>query len=150
MTFQMKEIQATETYPLRHTVLRPNQDISTCNYPGDKDPTTFHIGAFKGEELIGIASYYQEKHPNFNEESQYKLRGMATSENYRGMNIGKELIIKAEEILRERQVDFWWCNAREIAFGFYTKLGLSKYGKMFEIDPIGPHKIMFKHLKRRG
>ena len=45
--------------------------------------------------------------------------------------------------MKERQVDLWWCNARLVAVGFYEKLGLSVYGDIFEIEPIGPHKLMF-------
>lgn len=147
MTIQIKNIHAKETYPLRHSVLRPLQDISTCAYPGDEDITTFHLGAFKEKELIGIASYYQEKHPDFDDQNQYRLRGMATSPNFRGMNIGKELILEAETILRAHQVDLWWCNARMVALGFYEKNGLSVHGEIFEIELIGPHKVMFKYLK---
>lgn len=146
MTVEIKEIEATETYLVRHSILRPHQDLATCVYPGDEEPTTFHLGAFKEDKLIGIASFYQEKNPDFLQESQYKLRGMATSPDYRGMNIGKKLIIEAEAILKERQVDLWWCNARMVAIGFYEKLGLSVHGEIFEIEPIGLHKVMFREL----
>lgn len=146
MTIDIKEIQAKETYQIRHQVLRPNQDISTCEYAGDDDATAFHLGAFKEGELIGIASYYKVSNPNFEGETQYQLRGMATMPDYRGMNIGKQLILAAESIMKERRADLWWCNARLVAIGFYEKLGLSVHGDIFEIEPIGPHKIMFKDL----
>ena len=146
MTIEIKEILAVATYPIRHIVLRPNQDISTCAFPGDEAASTFHLGAFKDGELIGIASYYRESSPVFEKESQYRLRGMATLPDYRGMNVGKQLIIAAEAIMKERQVDLWWCNARLVAVGFYEKLGLSVYGDIFEIEPIGPHKIMFRQF----
>ena len=146
MTIEIKEIQAVETYPIRHIVLRPNQDISTCEYPGDEAPSTFHLGAFKDGEVIGIASYYKESTPVFDKENQYRLRGMATLPDYRGLQIGKQLIIEAQALLKERNADLWWCNARTTASGFYEKLGLSVYGDVFEIDPIGPHKLMYFNL----
>lgn len=146
MTIEIKEIQAVETYPIRHIVLRPNQDISTCEYPGDEAPSTFHLGAFKDGEVIGIASYYKESTPVFDKENQYRLRGMATLPDYRGLQIGKQLIIEAQALLKERNADLWWCNARTTASGFYEKLGLSVYGDVFEIDPIGPHKLMYSNL----
>lgn len=146
MTIKIKEIQAVETYPIRHLVLRPNQDVSACAYPGDEAPTTFHLGAFKDGVLIGIASYYKENTPVFGEESQYRLRGMATLPDYRGLNIGKYLIIEAQVLLKERNADLWWCNARTTASGFYEQLGLSVYGDIFEIEPIGPHKLMYCYL----
>lgn len=146
MTITIKEIDAIQTYAIRHEVLRPNQDISTCEYPGDMAEKSFHLGAFKEDELIGIASYYEENSPTFDEEHQYRLRGMATLPAYQGMNIGRQLVLAAEAILKERQVHFWWCNARQVAFGFYEKLGLLTYGELFEIEGIGPHKIMFKEF----
>lgn len=146
MTIKIKGIQATEAYPVRHSILRPHQDLATCVYPADEAPTTFHLGAFKEDELIGIASFYKESNSDFAQECQYQLRGMATSPEFRGMNIGKQLIIAAEAILKERQVDLWWCNARMVAIGFYEKLGLSVHGEIFEIEPIGLHKVMFREL----
>lgn len=146
MKIEIKEIEAMETYPVRHSILRPHQDPSTCVYPGDEAPTTFHLGAFNEGKLIGIASFYKEKNLAFEQESQYQLRGMATLSEYRGMNIGMQLIIEAETILKEHQVDLWWCNARMVAIGFYEKLGLSVHGGIFEIEPIGLHKVMFREL----
>lgn len=141
---KVREIQAKETYAVRHPVLRPNQGIETCDYPGDHDEMTFHLGAFVDNKLVGIASFYEEAFEDFQEEKQYRLRGMATLPGYRGMQIGAQLIHAAEALLRERSTSIWWCNARKNAIGFYKKLGLAIYGEEFEIEGIGPHKVMVR------
>ena len=143
---EIREIRAEETYSIRQHVLRPNQKMEDCDFPGDQDSSTFHVGAFFESKLIGIASYYYEGNSEFKEEHQYRLRGMATLPEYRGLNAGKMLIEEAGKVLKERGADLWWCNARTSAIGFYEKLGLLVYGDIFDIDPIGPHKRMVLHL----
>ncbi len=39
-----------------------------------------------------------------------------------------------------------WCNARVVALGFYTKLGLHTEGDEFDIPGIGPHYVMTRWL----
>ncbi|MBS4221726.1 GNAT family N-acetyltransferase [Lederbergia citrea] len=143
---EIRVIKPEETYPIRHFVLRPNQMLKNCVYPGDQDVSTFHLGAFYEGKLVGIASYYLEGNPEFKEETQYRLRGMATLTEYRGMEAGKQLIREAEKIMKNRGAELWWCNARTSASGFYEKLGLSVHGEVFDIDPIGPHKMMVRNL----
>lgn len=146
MKIEIREIKAAETYKVRLQVLRPNQNIEACDYPGDHDQNTFHLGAFDEGKLVGIASFYEEAFGEFNENNQYRLRGMATLPDYRGKSIGERLILSAEDILQKRGISIWWCNARESAIGFYEKLGLTTYGDEFEIEGIGPHKVMVQRL----
>jgi len=141
--FNIRQITAAETIPLRHSVLRPHQPISACHYPGDDDEVNFHIGAFHDEQLICVASYFLEKHPDLDGSPQYRLRGMATHPDFRKQGAGSQLLAKGNEILTEKEVPVWWCNARISAAGYYEKAGLSQLGEVFEIKPIGMHKVMF-------
>lgn len=147
MKIDIKEIRAVETHTVRHSILRPNQSIGACDYPGDHDEKTFHLGAFDNGKLIGIASFYEEALKVFTGSPQYRLRGMATLPEYRGKHIGQKLIKFAEDILMDRGAALWWCNARMSAIGFYEKLGLAIYGDEFQIEGIGPHKVMVQHLQ---
>lgn len=143
---QVRLISASETYPIRQQILRPTQTINECKYDGDFDQNTFHIGAFDGEKLICIGSFYKERQESLEEDHPFRLRGMATLPEYRGKGIGKSLIEESEEILKERGCRLWWCNARTSASPYYKKLGLTQSGDVFEIEPIGPHVIMFKRM----
>ncbi len=71
---------------------------------------------------------------------------MATLEEYRGRGVGKNLLNEAFLIIKERQGDALWCNARTNAIGFYEKLGFSVVGDEFEIEGVGPHFVMVRGL----
>ncbi|MGM0751053.1 MAG: GNAT family N-acetyltransferase [Bacillota bacterium] len=139
-------ISATDTYTIRQKILRPTQSIEECQYEGDLAKSSFHVGVFDGELLISIASFYQEARKELNGHLHYRLRGMATLPDYRGKGVGKQLIAYSEEVLNEKGCELWWCNARTSAGPYYEKLGLTQLGDVFEIEPIGPHVIMYKHM----
>ena len=75
--------------------------------------------------------------------SQYQLRGMATTTKARGKGLGKQIINKAVAILKEKQVDFLWCNARKEAVLFYEKLNFAKKGAEFTVKKVRPHFKMY-------
>ncbi|MBM7691069.1 putative GNAT family N-acyltransferase [Peribacillus deserti] len=143
---EVLRIEAKDTYIIRHNVLRPNQTIDDCKFLNDEENNTFHLGGFIQGELISIASFYKEKNSGFDDEHQYRLRGMATLPHYRSRKAGSILIKEAELLLQSRKASVWWCNARTSASGYYQKLGLRVHGAIFEIDGIGPHVMMYKNL----
>lgn len=145
MQISTRLISATETFPLRHQ-MRPLRSVDNQGNSEDSEPGTFHVGAFLGEKLVGIASFNQESHKDFPSTKPYRLRGMASDEGHQGLGIGRQTLLFGIAELRKRGGDLLWCNAREIAFPFYEKMGLTLHGPMFDIPTIGPHKVMYKHL----
>lgn len=142
----VKFINAADTLEIRHYVLRPNQPFSACKYPGDNDPDTFHVGGFINGELVSIASLYKEKNPNLPNEGQYRLRGMATIQEHQHRGYARYLVDFILEELNGRKASLLWFNARRNAFPFYEKLGFKYFGNTFELEGIGPHKVMYKEL----
>ena len=138
----VQKISATQTHQIRLDILRNGVNLPVA-FPGDTDPKTFHLGVFEQDELKGIASFMKTNNVLFDEE-QYQLRGMATVREARGKGYGKLMLLKAFELLREKQVHVLWCNARAEALGFYSKLGFLQEGNMFEIKQIGMHYTLFK------
>jgi ribosomal protein S18 acetylase RimI-like enzyme len=139
-------ISTEETYPLRNSVLRPNKPVESVFLEKDNDHETFHLGAFYENKLISIGSFHKSNHPQFSQENQYQLRKMATDPDYRKINAGRKLIEYGVEELRKRNVALMWCNAREVAIGFYEKLGLKTAGDFFDVPGIGRHKLMYINL----
>ena len=138
------EITAHQTREVRRSVLRPHQEASELVYPGDDDGDSIHLGVVMkegdGETIVAILSMYHT--PREGEASGWRIRGMASVPEVRGMGYGRELV----EIARGQA---WgidrseiWCNARESAFGFYEKLGFEVVGELFEIEGIGVHAVM--------
>lgn len=142
----IKEIEAKDTYQIRHQILRPNQSLEQSKYAEDDNELAFHLGGFFNQQLISIASFYQENHPAVEGKYQYRLRGMATLEEYRKMKAGSSLIKQAEQLLRKKNVDVLWCNARITVTAYYQKLGFQAIGDAFDINPIGLHYLMYKQI----
>lgn len=141
-----KKIFSKDTLLLRNTVLRPGKTTQECIFDGDEKDKNFHLGLFVDDQQIGILSVFKISHAFFKEKSQYQLRGMAISENYRNQNLGTKLIVEAERILIKEKAEIIWCNARKSAENFYKKNKYLPYGPYFEIEDVGLHLIMFKKL----
>ncbi len=139
---EIKRIKATETYGVRKEVLRKNIDLP-YTFTGDLDKDTFHLGLLLNKQLIGVVSFMKFKYQSLKGE-QYQLRGMATLEAFQGKGYGKELIQYGLDILKEKQIDYVWCNARIAAVKFYQRSGFQTIGKQFDISKIGGHFVMYK------
>ncbi|CAM4191419.1 acetyltransferase [Bacillus luti] len=142
----VKHIDGSETYVLRQKILRPSQTLAACKYSSDYEADTFHLGAFSNDELISIASFSKEIYPDLPAGSHYRLRGMATLPNFRNKRAGSSLIHEAETILQERNANILWCNGRITVADYYKRLGFHEHGEIFEIEPIGLHKVLYKKL----
>jgi GNAT superfamily N-acetyltransferase len=144
---QIKKITAPETLPLRQKVLKPFLSLDECIMPGDELKTTVHWGFFLQNTLVSVATIMFEKHPDFSFEKSFRLRGMATDLSLAGQGLGSRLLKVAEDDLIKQGIEFLWFNARIKAFPFYERLGFQYHGELFEIDRIGPHKVMYKSYK---
>ncbi len=56
MSIKIKEIQAKETYELRHQVMWPNKEKEYVVLENDKEGV--HFGLFKDEGLISVVSLF--------------------------------------------------------------------------------------------
>ena len=142
----VKIIAPETTYGLRHEILRPHQPLDASVYPADHDADSLHLGAYIGEILVCVASFYAETSEIFDLPNQYRIRGMATSLQHRGKGAGSSLVQSATQRLRQRHASLLWCNARTGAADFYSKLGFIQSGDVFDLPPIGPHKLMYLSL----
>lgn len=140
---RIKFIKAPATWPLRHKVLRPHQELEDCDYPNDRNKDSFHLGAYDGDELIGVASFYGERNEQIVAWKQYRLRGMATLQRYQGRGIGRKLLQFGLDHLQANGADVLWCNARVVAGSFYRQMKFDALGEQFELEGIGPHQLMF-------
>ena len=143
---EVKQIDAKDTYPLRNKILRPNQTIEDCQYPGDEDDGSFHLGAYVDDKLVSVASFYIDRHKDIDDEFQYRLRGMATEVEHRGNGFSLALLQTAIPLIEKNNIHVLWCNARTKALGFYEKVGFSVMSDEFEIEGIGPHFVMSKRI----
>lgn len=143
---KVKEINAEMTYELRHQILRPHQPVSACQYDTDHHPGTFHVGAFSEDKLISIASFNVERNDALPFEKHYRLRAMATLDDYRMLGAGRRIVSFAEDNMKGRRYQLLWCNGRTTVQAYYEKLGFRAYGSVFDYPPIGPHIVLAKEL----
>lgn len=145
--FEIREITAEETHSLRHQILRPHQPISECVLPGDEDEASFHFGAFLDDRLVTIASVFEQRESRFDQlvsfRHQFRLRGMATDEEFRGRGLGAAVLRKCIEVSWARGGDVFWCNARVTAVAYYEKMHFHSIPTEFEIPGIGMHRVMY-------
>lgn len=147
MTTEIKLIQALETYPVRHPVLRTGKPIATCRFEGDDLETTQHLGLFANHQLVGVVTLMESTHALFQEKKQFQMRGMAVLNEFQGKGLGARLVEKAEQFVQNQACEILWFNAREIAVPFYQKMGFKIIGEPFDILEIGKHFVMYKILK---
>ncbi len=145
---QIKIITATQTWDLRHNILRPLQTIEDAKYSNDLDPESLHIGAIlENSNIIGTATFFPESHPFLKAQiNTFRLRGMAIDSPYQHTGLGSKILNYGIKQLQQKGAQVLWCNARESAFAFYLKNGFDFKGELFDIPTIGTHKVMYKQL----
>ena len=128
--------------PLRHRVLRPNQDFSSTFYPGDNDPDTVHCANLRDGIAIGIVSIYRRPPEGEDDPRAWRLRGLAVDERRRQSGVASALMDRTIKELRARNASFVWCSARSEAVPFYEKRGFSTEGDWYDEPLIGLHIFM--------
>lgn len=145
----LRQINAKETLLLRQKVLKPFLSADECINPEDSEASTFHLGLYFKDKLASVASFSYQSCPLMYAGAPYRLRGMATDEKYRSQGFGTQLMVQAQEILKQKRCDLIWCNARIQAIPFYESIGFRGLGELFELPGIGTHKVMYKILNPR-
>lgn len=130
---EVRPIPPEATRGLRHEVLRPHQPPATIVYDHEEHPDTLHLGAFAGEELVGIGTI----HPDG--EGVFRIRGMAVRDGRRGGGIGAAILEGLVAHARTRRASRIWCNARTPARTFYARAGFVEIGEVWDEPHLGPH-----------
>jgi ribosomal protein S18 acetylase RimI-like enzyme len=146
LNYTIKQIASKETYTVRHSVLREGKPMDSCTFEGDDFESTYHLGVFIDNKLVGVCTLLKNKHKLILENNQYQLRGMAVLKAYQGKSLGKKLLLYGEYLLKKEHINVIWCHARESAVNFYKKYNYQITGNPFMVASIGLHHIMFKTL----
>lgn len=142
----IKFIRPEDTLSLRSLILREGLAPELCIFEGDDNEYSFHLGYFKDDLLISIASFHKQDRADFGN-SGFQLRGMATLTDWQGKGIGNQLLNFAIVYLRGQMAGYLWCNARQLAFRFYTGLGFEFISEEFLIEGIGLHRTMYVKIQ---
>lgn len=119
---EIQQLTVKQVLPIRHQVLWPDKPESFCRVAGDD--LALHYGAFVDGRLVCVASVYPDG-------KSARLRKFATLVDYQGQGIGTEILAHALSVAREQGTEYFWCDARESAQGFYSKFGMAVEGEVF-------------------
>ena len=144
--YSIKQITSQETFAVRLPVLRPGKPIDSCIFDGDDLSTTAHFGIYDDEIIVGVTSIFKTSTPLLSQKQQFQLRGMAIVDSHQKRGLGDKLVQRAERYVKENNAEVLWFNAREVAVGFYKKMGYEIIGEPFVIGDIGIHYVMYKPL----
>lgn len=143
----IRDISDAQTHPLRIEVLRAGMANTDVVFPEDAHPEAFHLGAYDGDELIGVASFSPSECPFRAGAAAWQLRGMAVRATSQSSGVGGDLLRMAIARLRSDEVTVLWCNARDTAAAFYERLGFVMHGDGFRTVTTGlPHHVMVLDL----
>ncbi|RDV37131.1 GNAT family N-acetyltransferase [Bradymonadaceae bacterium TMQ3] len=134
--------------PLRTRVLRPHLAPGRlAHFEGDDHPHTRHFAAWRGEEVVGVLSLFQNPMPG-NTPPAWQLRGMAVAPEVQGQGVGGRLLEHAltRQALADPTITWVWCNARQRAVPFYERHGFAIVSPLFDIEGVGPHVRMARTL----
>ena len=140
-------VSSSQVIDLRHRVLRAGMPRDTAIFPGDDEPTTFHLAAFDADEtVVGCVTLLRRSlYPT--DPPAWQLRGMAVAPEVQRAGVGAALMEQVEStIARSNFSRQLWCNARVPAVAFYTSQGWTPVGEVFDYPTAGPHQVMMKRL----
>ncbi|MGY0038773.1 GNAT family N-acetyltransferase [Pedobacter sp. NJ-S-72] len=127
MDIIIKEVNACETWDLRHRVMWPEKTIDYVKLEEDRYGT--HFGLFKGDQLISVVSL-------FITDQQAQFRKFATDNNVQGQGYGTKLLEHLMNVARHYNVTEIWCNARSEKAPFYKRFGMIEVGEEFSKEGI--------------
>ncbi|HET9444254.1 MAG TPA: GNAT family N-acetyltransferase [Acidimicrobiales bacterium] len=118
-------------------------------FPEDGRPGAFHLAVRDDHgAIVAVASFSAEPTPHRPGQRAIRLRGMAVDGPAQHHGVGTLLLTDAVERLERDGVDVLWCNARDSAAGFYTRLGFEIAGGGFVLPESGiPHHVMVRDLR---
>lgn len=145
--YSTRLLTLNQVLPLRSLVLREGKlPPDQCVNEGDEHPDTFHTGCFSEDQVFSIATFMREDYPGYTGEG-FRLRGMAVLPNLQGQGLGKQALQFGIARLKASGINYLWCNARKVAYDFYTGQDFIILSDEFDIPGIGPHKVMMLSLE---
>jgi len=128
----IRTISWEQTIPLRHKVLWPSKPPEYCHVDGDDNG--LHFGVFVNEVLVCVASVFLSQ-------NKARLRKFATDGHYQNQGIGSKMLMHIIQSIKGSQADYFCCDARETALGFYKRFGMCTYGERFYKADISYYKM---------
>ncbi|MES2517918.1 MAG: GNAT family N-acetyltransferase [Bacteroidota bacterium] len=122
---EIKEIQPSDTWDLRHRVMWADKPLSYVQLLEDENGN--HFGVLRDGKILSVISLFVE-----NDTAQF--RKFATEISEQGKGFGSILLKHIIEESSKRKIKTLWCNARLTAYEFYQKFGFKIVSEMWLKD----------------
>lgn len=127
--WQVVEIDAEQTHPLRRTVLRDGTASSEVRFDDDEREDTTHLGLIDASgALAAVSTWIERRHPDHPGRPGVQLRGMAVEPTLQGAGLGDALLRAGVRRAIAGGVDVVWARARDSALDFYLERGFRRHG----------------------
>jgi GNAT superfamily N-acetyltransferase len=144
---EVREVDLAATTDLRTRVLRNHLPGLPVEAASDGLPSTWHLGAFRGDRLVGVVSGFAEDAPGHPGVPAQRFRFMAVEPSEQGGGAGRALMAAVIQRARSRGVALLWANGRDTALDFYTRLGFRVVGEGFtDATSQLPHHVVLLEL----
>lgn len=131
---KIKQIEASQTWHIRHEVMWPDQPFEFVQL--EEDNSGIHFGVFEDDELVSIVSCFIDG-------KEMQFRKLATLEKFQRKGIAAKLLEYILDFAKHKNIQKVWCNARSNKKSFYEKFGMkdtfinfTKAGQEFTIMEI--------------
>ncbi len=143
--YEVVELTADATHPLRLAVLRFDTLTKEVVFPEDTLPGTLHLGLRVGGEVVATSTWVLREHDG---QPAMQLRGMATARHLQSSGLGGMLLQAGCARCAEAGVALVWANARDSALGFYRRHGFEVVGDGFiDANTELPHHRVVRSLR---
>lgn len=144
---EVREIELGAAIDLRARVLRDHLPGLPAQADSDDLAATWHLGAFRGDRLVGVVTCFPEDAPGHPGEPAQRFRFMAVEPSQQGGGVGTALMAEVIERARGRLDRLLWANARDSALDFYLRRGFRVVGESF-LDSVAqlPHHVVILEL----
>ncbi len=151
----VSRVDAAVVEALRARVLRAGSGLDALRYEQDDDPRTATFAARPvagpDSDPLGTATVFPAPCPWAPRRTEtWRLRAMATADGLRGQGVGAAVLRAAVDHVAGEGGRLVWCDARVAARSFYERHGFAVEGEGYEIEGIGPHWPMARHLDREA
>lgn len=145
MNSEVKEIPfASSVYAaelaIRNEVLRKPLGLDISQDDLSQEAEFIHLGIFVAHKLVGVC-YLKEIDADI-----MQIKQVALLNEYQGNQLGRKLLTAAEERCRTAGKQFIKLEARQSAWGFYTKLAYYFADEPPFTQIGGVQKLMWKNL----
>lgn len=136
-------VASERTLGVRRRVLRPGRSEEETRFAGEDGPDVAWFGAVRATgvdepgEVVGSAGVYPEPSPDGR--PGWRIRGMATDEEVRGIGVGALVLDGVLDHVRDGGGGLVWANVRLGARAFYESRGFRAVTDVFDIPDVGPH-----------